>query len=199
MNVNMNSYQAELENIFGNDLSNSVCPSTCQKSNLESGSESGSGSGILEESDYRKNTYSNKYYFNNRILDKDKQLNVWKYGDIPEDSWKNTSSGIEVDSEFPSLSIPFLINDNLNNYDNFLSGITNPKKRFGTTSPYMTYYKCESTDTNNPFKLTQNYSSIPCSYKQNYIEKGRYICKKDPNNYTTGNISDICNDVSINT
>ena len=65
----------------------------------------------------------------------------------------------------------------------------------------MTYYKCESTNNYNnnkfPFHSRQKYSSIPCTYKQNYIEKGRYICKSDPNNYNTGNLSDICDDVSI--
>ena len=108
----------------------------------------------------------------------DPQLNVWKYGDIPTDLWTNNKL----------KSTNFYVNYNIPNYNATLEEeiYNSPKSTFGTTYPNSTYYKCKwlGGDNNNnglPNIENNTYSSIPCTYRPNYSEDGRYICSKDPN------------------
>jgi hypothetical protein len=122
-------------------------------------------------------------------LNIDPQNNVWKYGDIPSGGYSNRR-GSEINNFYTSPSgIP--------NYPSE-ENEPQPDLAFGTTYPFTTYYKCEWLGPNgNPgLPVNENstqYTTIPCHYRPNYQETGRYICENDPNN------SDInsCDDVSI--
>jgi hypothetical protein len=107
-------------------------------------------------------------------LNIDPQNNVWKYGDIPAGGYSDTPINDFYDSR---QSIQDYSNEN-----------NEPKSFFGKTYPYTTYYKCDwlGPSGNNqgmPINDTSDntYSTIPCSYRPNYQESGRYICQEDPN------------------
>lgn len=98
------------------------------------------------------------------------QSNVWKLGNIPYNT-----EGINTTSD----KNPML-------YD---SG-DEPKPSFGTTYQKSTYYQCDwlggGTRGSEGLPLGgptsgKPFSTIPCSYKPNMIQKGKYICKTDPN------------------
>jgi len=122
-------------------------------------------------------------------LNIDPQTNVWKYGDIPNDLFttaKITGKDIYNDSSIPNFN------------KTIREKITNePKPFYGTTYPNSTYYKCSWLGGEQtyglPNKELDTYSSIPCSYRANYTETGRYICPNDPNK----NGIEGCDDVSI--
>lgn len=125
-------------------------------------------------------------------LNIDPQANVWQYGDIPVDLYtsKNTPG-----SDF------YMNPQNIPNYRNTLEEDMGdePQPNFGTTYPHSTYYKCEWLGGNNtglPNIESKTYSSIPCSYRENYEETGRYICSKNPNNLSTNEFNTVCNNVS---
>ena len=119
------------------------------------------------------------------------QSNVWQYGDIQNDLWtsdKKPASAFYYDQDIPNYN------------QTFEEQITNePKSTFGTTYPISTYYKCNWLGPPNSYGLPnteQNiYSTIPCSYRQNFTETGRYICSSDPNLSTT-NFDDSCDVLS---
>lgn len=124
-------------------------------------------------------------------LNIDPQANVWQYGDIPVDLYtsKNTPG-----SDF------YANPKNIPNYRNTLEEDMGdePRSTFGTTYPHSTYYKCEWLGGNNtglPNIETKTYSSIPCSYRENYEETGRYICSKNPNNLSSSDFNAVCTDV----
>jgi hypothetical protein len=55
-----------------------------------------------------------------------------------------------------------------------------------TNENSLTYYQCNWLGGNIngnslPIQDTNKYSTIPCTYKQNYTQVGKYICKTDPN------------------
>lgn len=120
----------------------------------------------------------------------DPQLNVWKYGDIPTDLWTNDK--LKGTNFYTNYSIP--------NYNATLEEeiYNSPKSTFGTTYPNSTYYKCKWLGgDNNKYGLpnleNNTYSSIPCTYRPNYSEDGRYICSKDPNKISEGDFNKYCN------
>jgi hypothetical protein len=125
-------------------------------------------------------------------LNIDPQTNVWKYGDIPEDLY--TSSRVPPNDFYANpMNIPYYtktIEEELYNA---------PKSFFGAVNPVSTYYQCKwlGGNTNNgglPNPESTSYSTIPCEYRQNYQEVGRYICTDDPNQ--NSNISSICENIS---
>ena len=125
-------------------------------------------------------------------LNIDPQLNVWKYGDIPTDLW--TSDKLEGKNFYSYKNIP---NYNATQEE---SNANEPKPFFGTTYPSATYYKCEWLGGDNsglPIKSNNSYSSIPCKYKPNFSETGRYICSKNPNKLSKKEFNTFCNNVSV--
>jgi hypothetical protein len=129
-------------------------------------------------------------------LNIDPQLDVWQYGDIPTDLYTTTKLPA---SKFYSNY------QNIPNYNATDKDIEKnmPKPFFGTTYPSSTYYKCQWLGGDNSQGLpnkedsTKPYSSIPCTYRQNYSEIGRYICSENPNNLSETERNNKCNDVSI--
>ena len=126
-------------------------------------------------------------------LNIDPQTNVWQYGDIPMDLY--TSSKTPGSDFYTSpTGIP--------NYRETVEEdiMAEPKSFFGTTFPSSTYYTCSFMGgTNNdilPNKEPNKYTSIPCSYRPNFTETGRYICKENPNT-STKTLDTICDNVSL--
>jgi len=119
------------------------------------------------------------------------QSNVWQYGDI--------SAGLWTSTETPANA--FYYDQDIPNYNQtFEEQLTNePKSTFGTTYPITTYYQCSwlgPPNSNGLPNTEQNiYSTIPCGYRQNFTETGRYICDADPNLSTTV-FSDSCDALS---
>lgn len=127
-------------------------------------------------------------------LKTDPQLNVWRFGDIPTDVWTSNTKPAKM------------FYKNYKNIPNYNATIeeelaNQPKPFFGTNYPRSTYYKCEwkGGEKNNismPSIEPNKYSSIPCSYRPNFIENGKYICKENPNTSTL-DFNTICEDVSV--
>jgi hypothetical protein len=154
-----------LDNRHKNSLKEYECPSTC--------------SPITKESPKRDiiNGYASP------TLNIDPQTNVWKYGDIPVDSYKGDSDS----TFFKDKKILNGINQN------------SPKQFFGSPSKLIgTYYECVGIDNKKglPMSDGKKYSEIPCSYRPNYIENARYICSKNPNNLSESEFSNYCNNVT---
>ena len=127
--------------------------------------------------------------YSSPTLRTDPQLNVWQYGDIPTDLWTNNT--LKSSNFYTNYTIP--------NYNTTLEEemANSPKSAFGTSYPNTTYYKCKwlGGDNNNnglPNIETNTYSSIPCTYRPNYSEDGRYICSKDPNKISTSEFTKYC-------
>jgi hypothetical protein len=124
------------------------------------------------------------------------QLNVWQYGDIPTDVWTNDK--LKSSNFYTNYTIP--------NYNATLEEemANSPKSSFGTSYPNTTYYKCKwlggdnssNLENSNKYGLpnleNNTYSSIPCTYRPNYSEDGRYICSKDPNKISSSEFSKYC-------
>ena len=131
------------------------------------------------------------YHTGSPTLNIDPQTNVWKYGDIPPDVF--TTNAITGKALYNDSSIP--------NYNRTVQeeNANEPKPFFGTTYPFSTYYKCSWLGGNKTYGLPNSepntYSSIPCSYRANYTETGRYICPYDPNINNVG--IGGCDDVSV--
>jgi len=140
-----------------------TCPVKCDKKNIPIEEEISIPSIIKSPGD---------------TLNIDPQLNVWQLGSIPYNT-----EGINTEEE-----------DNPMLYDNG----DEPKPSFGTTYPKSTYYLCDwlgggtrgdeglplgSPTSNKPF------STIPCSFKPNMMQKARYICNSDPNNLSNKDVN----------
>lgn len=114
-------------------------------------------------------------------LNIDPQTNVWKYGDIPSDLYTTPTTPATNFYSSP-IGIP--------NYGPSAENEAQPF--FGTTYPATTYYKCEWLGGQNPGSsgLPNNeanqYTTIPCTFRQNFQEVGRYICNSDPNTNPSG-------------
>ena len=120
---------------------------------------------ITEETDYVN------YNKSGEILNIDPSLDVWKYGDIP-------------------------INQDINSIEE-LDDEDSPQPFFGTTYPKSIYYQCKWLGGNGGMpnemkKGKHTYSTIPCNYKPNTTQLGRYICGGDPN--TDG--IDVCEEIN---
>jgi hypothetical protein len=133
--------------------------------------------------------------YNQPTLNIDPQTNVWKYGDIPMDGWTNID---RPGSDF------YTNQDGIKNYSvtDDENENNSPKAAFSTTYPKSTYYKCEWLGGNSntksgglPNKESIQYSTIPCSYRPNYQEAGRYICLSDPNKNGIGNSN--CDEIIV--
>ena len=114
------------------------------------------------------------------------QLNVWKDGDIPESLW--TSTKHPANKYYSNQNIP-----------NYYKDSNNPKEIFKRDNKALTYYKCEWLGGNNNGGLPNSdkkYSTIPCTYKPNYSETARYICRRDPNKLQDTNINNYCDKIS---
>lgn len=122
-------------------------------------------------------------------LNIDPQVNVWQYGDMPSDLF--TSNKIPASDFYTNPK-------NIPSYRNTLEEEIEdePKASFGTTYPNSTYYKCNWLGGNNngglPNIESKTYSSIPCSYRANYEETGKYICSKNPNNLSQLDFDRVC-------
>lgn len=119
-------------------------------------------------------------------LNIDPQTNVWQYGDIPTDLYtSSTTPGTTFYANPP----------NIPNYSP--SEENEPKSFFGTTYPSTTYYQCEWLGGSNTVGLpnieTNTYTTIPCTFRQNFQEVGRYICKQDPNQNGIENCDNVSN------
>ena len=138
--------------ILENNIGDYQCPSKC-KINPE----------YID--DFTDDDNINSEYQNDndeQLLKIDPSLNVWKYGDI---SMNNDLENLEQKT----------------NESNLYSS-------FGTSYPKNTYYECKWLGSNKnkgmPKHLKKDsltYSTIPCNYKPNTTEIGKYICSEDPN------------------
>jgi len=121
-------------------------------------------------------------------LNIDPQTNVWKYGDIPTDLYTSPSTPGSAFYANPP---------NIPNYSP--SDENEPQPFFGTTYPATTYYKCQWLGGQNngglPNVETNTYTTIPCTFRQNFKETARYICNKDPNQYGLARAN--CDNVTI--
>ena len=118
----------------------------------------------------------------------DSQLDVWQYGELPPDLYTSTKNPGKKFYNNPK-GIP--------NYENN----NGEKPLVGTTYPTSTYYQCKwlGGNTNNgglPNIEKNKYSSIPCDFRPNYEEVGRYVCLKDPNKLNKAQFNKNCDDVS---
>jgi hypothetical protein len=128
-------------------------------------------------------------------LKTDPQLDVWKYGDMPTDLYTSPENPA---STFYSNT------KNIPNYRTTEKDklINMPKPFFNSINPSSTYYQCQwnGGDTNNgdlPNVEQNKYSSIPCSYRPNFTEVGRYICTTNPNNLSGSEFNNVCDSISI--
>lgn len=123
----------------------------------------------------------------------DPQVNVWKYGDMPISAYTNSK---EPGSNF------YTNPKNIPNYRDTLEEITEnePKPFFGKPKTVSTYYKCDWMGGNRngdlPAFESNTYSSIPCSYRPNFKELGRYICNENPNDLNEDDFNKACDNVS---
>ena len=107
-------------------------------------------------------------------LNSSPQINVWKHGDVPTDLFTK-----------PGYNNIYINPSKLPNYN----GIDNsPKSEFGAPiNSGATYYECKWIGANThdglPNQEPTKYSTIPCSYRENYKESGKYLCPSniDPN------------------
>jgi len=127
-------------------------------------------------------------------LKTDSQLDAWQYGDIPTDLYTTSENPA---SKFYSnqKNIPNYTTTDEEKIENM------PRPFFDTTFPSSTYYQCqwnggESNNGDLPNVENNKYSSIPCSYRPNFTEVGRYICSRNPNNLPEGDFKNICDNVS---
>jgi len=127
-------------------------------------------------------------------LKTDSQLDAWQYGDIPTDLYTTP--------ENPASKF-YLNHKDIPNYrttqEEKLKNMAAPS--FDTSFPSSTYYKCQwnGGDSNNgdlPNVENNKYSSIPCSYRPNFTEVGRYICTKNPNSLSELDFKNACDNVS---
>lgn len=132
--------------------------------------------------------------YNTPTLRTDSQLNVWEHGDIPTDLYTSKKN--------PGKRF-FRTPKNIRNYrDRIDEEILNrPKPFFGTTFPTSTYYECKWLGGDKhgelPVKEYKKYSSIPCDYRPNFEQKGKYLCLKNPNLLVKEeDFSKYCDDVS---
>lgn len=126
----------------------------------------------------------------------DPQVNVWKYGDMPISAF---TSSREPGNNF------YTDPKNIANFRETLEEIeeNEPKPFFGEPKTVLTYYKCEWMGGNKNGDLpnfeSNTYSSIPCSYRPNFKESGRYICNQNPNNLSGDDFNKACDNVSYST
>ena len=133
------------------------------------------------------------------VLNIDPQLNVWKYGDLPENLYTTPENpGSTYYSNYDTTAPNYRSTDaeKKNN---------EPHPAFDTTHPLSTYYKCSWLGENNNTgsiggddnQTTNMYSTVPCSYRPNFTEIGRYICKSDPNKAGAGaDPLSVCDDIT---
>ncbi len=117
-------------------------------------------------------------------LNTDSQVNVWKYGDIPNTLYTSPQT---PGSDFYNTKTPI---------PNYRTSIGEkdilPNQQFSSEYPLSTYYECQFMGSNNgglPNKETEKYSTIPCNYRENTVELNKYWCKKDPNKNENGGIA----------
>lgn len=162
LKVNMKDYTKK---ILENNIGDYQCPSKC-KINPQYIDN------LTDDDDNINSEYQNDNDNDQQLLKIDPSLNVWKYGDI------------SMNDDFESLEQ----RTNENNSDS----------SFGTSYPKSTYYECKWLGSNNkkgmPKHLKKDsltYSTIPCNYKPNTTEIGKYICNEDPNENGIGNCEKI--------
>jgi len=166
LKVNMKDYTKKiLENTFGDY----ECPSKCELNKDNINVDINSQQYNNDNNDIND---INDINDDHQLLKINPSLNVWKYGDIS-------------------------INDDLNTLEE-ITNKNNIDSSFGTSYPKSTYYECKWLGSNNNKGMPQNlkknsslYSTIPCNYKPNTTEIGKYICNKDPNEYGIDNCEKI--------
>ena len=125
-------------------------------------------------------------------LNVDSQLDVWQYGDITTDLY--TTSKLTGSKFYSNYKLP--------NFNATIEEETAnmPKPFFDSTFPSSTFYKCQWLGGDNtqamPTNETNTYSSIPCNYRQNYSEVGKYICNRNPNGLNSTDFNNACDDVT---
>lgn len=135
----------------------------------------------------QNSAYSNIITKKHPSLNSSSQIDVWKYGDVPNDLFTK-----------PEFNKDIYINPNKFER-NYYNDKNYPKSNFDPPiNSGATYYKCEwlggDKDTQMPNPEKSSYTTIPCSYRDNFRESAKYFCPKgvDPNN------SDISRCISVN-
>lgn len=147
------------------------CPTKCKTKDKDE-----------KEKEKNKNNINNKVNINNIIpknsptLNSSSQINVWKEGDVPNDLF--TKPGFDNDIYIDPEELPDY------NYPG-----NRPRSKFeAPIKSGGTYYQCEWMGGDNnydlPNKELDKYSTIPCSYRSNYRENGKFLCPSgvNPNN-----------------
>jgi len=113
---------------------------------------------------------------NGPTLNSSSQINVWKEGDVPDDLF--TKPGFNNNIYKDPKKLPDY------NYPG-----NRPRSQFDApVKSGGTYYQCEWMGGDNsydlPNKEIDKYSTIPCSFRSNYRENGKFLCPPDinPNN-----------------
>lgn len=120
------------------------------------------------------------------------QLNVWEDGDLPVNTFTSKKN--------PAIKY-YSTPKGIPKYRDTIYEETNnePKPMFGTTYPKTTFYKCNWLGGDKtrlmPERELKTYSSIPCSYRPNFEETGRYICMKDPNRLSESDFKKYCDKI----
>ena len=130
--------------------------------------------------------------FEQPTLSTDPQLNVWQTGDIAQDLY--TSVKNPASNYYSNVTIPNYTDTLEEHIDN------SPKPTFNSTYPMSTYYQCQwqggNSNSDLPNIESKKYSTIPCSYRPNFSETARYICRKDPNTLSSNdNFNQYCDNI----
>ena len=124
--------------------------------------------------------------FPHELLRTQSQNNVWVDGDIPNDI--NTTPENYNKLYLKPRKLPIYLNNEMQKQ------AAEPKPFFrGIDKKFATYYKCQNNNGKN--NNIPRFSSIPCSYKPNYSEVGRYICSSDPSESSANCENDDCSNI----
>lgn len=181
VNQNIQNTAIKMKNFTQDTIEKIVprqCPTKCVDKPTKNDGDNNSNS---------NSSYSNIITRKQPSLNVNSQIDVWKYGDVPNDLF--TKPGFNKDIYIN----PSKFEKNYYNDENY------PKSNFDAPiNSGATYYKCDwlggDSDTQMPNTEKGTYTTIPCSYRDNFKESGKYFCPKgvDPNN------SDISNCMNVN-
>jgi len=153
-NQKLKNIKIDMDDYFIKDK-NKTCPSACTYKPKQKIKRTMSQYLIDDE----EMIYSNDLPYNyTPTLNIDDQTNVWQYGNGSKDGKYNSDALYGSDGN-------------------------NEVRKFSKGKNGLTYYECQWIGQNNdslPNKESK-YSSIPCSYRQNFEEINRYICGDNVN------------------
>ena len=186
VNQNIQTTAIKMKN-FTQDSIERIVPRQCPTKCLNKKMNNNNNNNNNNDNNNSNSAYSNIITRKQPSLKVSSQIDVWKYGDVPNDLFTKPEFNKDIyinPSEFER---------------NYYNDKNYPKSNFDAPiKTGATYYKCDwlGEDGNTQMPNTENtkYTTIPCSYRDNFRESGKYFCPKgiDPNN------SDISNCINVN-